>query len=210
MGNEVEHWYGLLDGSPAARSAHEQWVQREEMYVMRVWVREASGWVAQDAAVGGGPYITELQAITLDLSRVSGEVLEVRLHPPTGYWDIDFAALDTARGAPPVLTTLNILAADPVADQDARALLEKEDGRYLVMAETGQRSGVVFEAPPLAPGMTRTVFSRSTGFYRIETDRTGPRQAAQLDSLWLQPGYGVKLAERLQAAMSQRAAAGKQ
>lgn len=206
-GSEVDHWYGLLDGSPAARSAHEQWIQREELFVMRVWVRETSGWVAQDAAVGGGPYISELQAVTLDLSRVSGDVLEVRLHPPTGFWDIDFVALDTTRSAPPVQTTLRIVGTDPIGDQDARALLQDEDGAHLVMAETGQRFGVVFAAPPLAAGMTRTLFSRSTGYYRIETDRTGARQTAQLDSLWLEPGYGVKLAQRLQAARSQRAAA---
>lgn len=204
-GGEVDHWYGLLDGSQAARTAHEEWVQREELWVLKVWVREANGWVAQDVAVGGGPYISELQAINLDLSRVEGETVELRLHPARGYWDIDFAALDTARLAAPRVTELHITDADSLAQQDVRALLRGADGSHLIMAERGTRTGVKFAAQPPAPGMTRTVFSRSTGYYRLETERSGMRQSARLDSLWLQPGYAVKLAEQFHASRRQQA-----
>ena len=205
-GGEVDHWYALLDGSAAARKAHEEWVAREELWVLRVWVREASGWVPQDVAVGGGPYISELQAVTLDLSRIEGETLDIRFHPAGGFWDIDYVALDTARLAPPRVTELQITDADSINGQDVGALLRDTDNSYLVMSEHGQRIGLKFKAPPPAPGMTRTVFSRSTGFYRLETDRGGTRQAARLDSLWLQPGYGVTMAERVGAGLRQKAA----
>lgn len=196
-GGEVDRWYALLDGSRAGRAAHEEWVQREELWVLRVWLREPTGWVAQNLAVGGGPYLSELQAVPLDLSRVDGGIVELRLHPPRGYWDIDFAALDTAQGAPPRIAELHITEADALEGQDSRALLRSADAAYLVMPKTGQQIRVTVTAQPPAPGTTRTLFSRTTGYYEVETNRTGTRQAARLDSLWLQPGYGVKLAEQL-------------
>ncbi|HSJ14519.1 MAG TPA: hypothetical protein VK939_08890 [Longimicrobiales bacterium] len=206
-GGEVDHWYALLDGSSAVRAAHEEWVQREELWVLRVWVREGGEWVPQDVVTGGGPYISELQAVPLDLSRVQGSTVELRLHPARGYWDLDFAALDTAAATAPIVTELHIDEAEPLAGQDTRSLLRSADDAYLVMAETGQRIAVRFRSQPPAAGMTRTLFSRTTGYYRIETDRSGTRQAARLDSLWLHPGYAVRLAEQIHLQARRRQAA---
>jgi hypothetical protein len=205
-GGEVDRWYAMLDHSAAVRASNEEWVLREELWALKVWVRERDGWRAQEIAMGGGPIVSELQSIPLDLSRVEGATVELQLHPPHGYWDIEYAALDAAPSDPLPVTPLAMTSAQSLDGQDTRALLAAADGEFLVMPIVGQRIELTFAATPPPAGVQRTVFSSTTGYYRVHTDRSGARQAAVLDSLWLQPGYPVLFAERAQRARERRAA----
>jgi hypothetical protein len=196
-GGQVDQWYQMLDGSPALRASNEEWVLREETWLLRLWVREDAGWRAQEVVMGGGPYISELQSIPVDLSGVSGDEVQLRLHPPQGYWRIDYVAL--APSSIVVDATHELHPSEPAMHSgvDVRELLRENDGNYLVMPNIGDRVELRFAAPPPpAAGFVRTVFARTSGYYRVHTPRTGSRNAAQLDSIWLTPGFVVDFARR--------------
>jgi hypothetical protein len=172
-------------------------VQREETWLLNVWVREDAGWSAQEVVVGGGPYMSELQSVPIDLTRVSGLHVEVRLHPPLGFWRIDFVALAGTAGAAVVTHELHPVGRALHNGTAARPLLHAEDGEYLVLSTIGERVSLEFAAPPPPPsGYVRTVFSKTAGYYTVHTAGPGPRHAAQLDSIWLVPGFAVQFAER--------------
>lgn len=194
-GEEVDTWYDMLDNSAVTRAANEEWVLREELWALKVWVEEAGGWAVRNVVIGGGPLIAETQAVPLDLGGVEGETVRVRLHPPRGYWSLDRVAMGW--GVEEVTgTELKARMAEHTERGDVRDLLAEVDGSYLLLPERGEVVELRFPAPPPpAPGLQRTVFSRTHGFYRIHLDATGPRQAARLDSLWLEPGYAVPFSE---------------
>lgn len=196
-GGQVDQWYQLLDHSVATRAANEEWARREEMWVLRLWVKEDAGWAEQQVVVGGGPYLSETQAIPLDLSRVSARTVQLRLHPPSGYWRIGYAALAPASSVPSSIHELPVAEVAAPGDTAARDLLAQRDGRHLVMPRIGDRVELRFTAPAApAPGMHRTVFARTSGWYRVHTARDAPRDAARLDSIWMTPGYPVDFARR--------------
>jgi hypothetical protein len=196
-GGQVDEWYRMLDGSAALRATNEEWVLREETWVLKLWVREDSGWVSQEVVMGGGPYISELQSVPVDLKRVSGDEVHIRVHPPQGYWRIDHVAMAGASAAAEISHVLHPVQPALLNGSDVRDLLSENDGKYMVMPSVGDRVELRFAAPPPPPdGFTRTVFARTSGWYRVHTDRTGPRHAAQLDSIWLTPGFPVEFARR--------------
>lgn len=204
-GDQVDQWYRMLDESAATRAANEEWLLREETWIMKLWVHEADGWVAQEVVMGGGPYISELQAVPVDLSRVVGNEVQVRLDPPQGYWRIDHVALATPSAATATTHVLHPSAPAMLNGRDVRTLLREPDGSYMVMREIGERVELHFTAPPIpGPGLTRTLFARTSGYYRIHTDLTAGRQAAQLDSIWLAPGFPVEFARREYDAWQRR------
>ena len=70
--------------------------------------------------------------------------------------------------------------------RDAAPSLRARDGRDLVL-NTGESVELAFDAPPLAPGMSRTYLSRTGGWYRFHAPQTGPPDTALLDYLLHEP-----------------------
>lgn len=193
-GGDVDEWYRMLDQSAASRALHESWLLREELWLLKVWVEEVGGWRAQDVIIGGGPYVSELQAVALDLSRVEGAEVRIRLDAPRGYWAFDSFALAVDAGRPVQLRELTARTALHRGQADVSRTLAAADGDHVIMEAVGERIDVRFPAPAPSEAEVVTGFLRASGFYRVHTDRTAPRLQAQLDSLWFSPGFGVRLA----------------
>jgi len=73
-----------------------------------VWVEDRCGRAGRVAgagvAIGGGPFLVEDRVIPLDVSRVRGDKLRVRVQPPAGFWALNSFAVDYS-GAQPMEVT---------------------------------------------------------------------------------------------------------
>lgn len=49
-----------------------------------------------------------------------------------------------------------------------------------------------FKAPPEKPGTKRTIFSRSTGYYKLHLEENTPDRTAELFFYGMNPGYIVR------------------
>jgi hypothetical protein len=151
--------------------------------------------VRQDFIPGGGPFIAESRAIPIDLSAVVGDRVEIRIHPPIGFWSLNSFHLAWEEDA----VRVTRLAARSARDQkgaDVASLLAADDDATLDFPTTKNRATLVFDAPPPAPGKRRTVFAETRGWYELNMHRSGPPDVAAIERMTREPGYGVRRALR--------------
>ena len=76
-----------------------QWNYREELYLLKLYVEEPSGWEVRGMLPGGGPFIAEDRVVPLDVSHATGDELRVRIRPPLGFWALNSFAVDYSSDA---------------------------------------------------------------------------------------------------------------
>jgi len=186
-GAAVTAWYDAMDADSAASAAFRRTLEDEVHLSVSVW--EDGRWERQGSVWGGGPEIAKIHAVPLDLSRVAGDVVRVRLESAPSFWLIDWAALDTAPERPFTVHELAMRSAVRADGSDVRAALLARDGTDLVL-EVGDQVELSFAVPDAAPGMVRSYLSRAGGWYRFHAPETGPADTALLRSL-LRERHGI-------------------
>lgn len=83
------------------------------------------------------------------------------------------------------------------AGSDVRAALMHDDDLVYEMPHKGDAGEVRFEAPPLSPGLERTLFLHTRGYYRLHLEGQGEPDHATLQELALVPDTAARLAARL-------------
>jgi hypothetical protein len=74
------------------------------------------------------------------------------------------------------------------------AELSKTDDAYYAMPNVGDRGWVNFPAPPPRPGMERTVFLHSRGYYRLHLTGSGNPDTATLGQIGNTPDAAARFA----------------
>jgi hypothetical protein len=193
-GREAGSWLSLLDHDRASVAALEAWGAQEETYRLRVEVEEPTGWELRGTLPPGGPLLAEDRLIPLDLSRVRGTQLRIRLRPPVGFWALNSFAV--AYGAGQEVSVHHVAAKSAMTwdHKDVLADLTAVDERYYPMPDTTDRAELTFPAPPRTPGMKRTVFLHSRGWYQLHLGAGGEPDEKTLTRLTSVPGAPVQFA----------------
>jgi hypothetical protein len=192
-GAEVDAYYAGLDNDPAFRAVVHAWHLREEVFLLAVETLGPDGWREQARLVGGGPFIAERRALPLDLAGLEGDIVRVRLRPPLGFWSFDSIALawDEAEVRTTVLTPVSALDGE---GRDVTSLLVANDETSLDFPAAGWNATLTFPAPAAQPGLLRTVFAATHGWYQIHLHGGPEPDRAALDGLRGQPGWIVNRA----------------
>jgi hypothetical protein len=199
-GDGLDAWYASLDGNPAR--ARGFFGRLAEQAFLRVSVLTDDGWQTQALVWEAGPEIVKRQVVSLDLSRVRGNTVRVRLTAPASFWLVDHAAIDYGREPSLVVHEADFSTALQPDGTDVRARLAAEDGRYWV-ARTGDSAEVTFRVPAVAPGHARTYLIASTGWYRVDAHRDGPPDHETLARMEREPDAIPRISlERREAALS--------
>ena len=192
-GTEASAWLRSVNSDASARTALLAWNEREELFHLGVEVEVDGRWERRSTLIAGGPFIAETRAASLDLRGVKGPVVRLRVHPPVGFWRIE--ALELAgegRTVEPVRLPARV--AMDQAGHDVRARLEAKDGLTLDQPEPGAVTRLTFVAPPLAPGLERSVFAETHGWYEVHLHDLGAPETANLKRLEQETGYAVQRA----------------
>lgn len=201
-GRDLDARMAVLDRNPAEAQSIRDWSVREDVYVLKVWVEEPSGWQVRGFIPGGG---MGAWVVPLDVSRVPADRLRIRVPPPAGFWAINAAAVDYNAGQPLQVTRIAPSEARSQAGVSVARELQNADGVYY-KAVPGDRAEVVFPAPPERVGMSRTVFLASRGYYRPDVRSTAAPDTAALQEIFTVPDGMARFAAKRYAAW--RAAAG--
>jgi hypothetical protein len=169
-GRETPAWYDSLDAAPE-RTRHVFATLLGEAS-LRVSVAARGRWEPQGAVGEAGPEIAKRQVVPLDLSRVRGNTVRIRLESVPNFWLVDHVALDVSAPRPLRVTSLAATTALDGRGQEVRAPLARVDGRFFTM-EPGDFAEVHYQVPPLPAGRARTFVLRSTGYYRIHSPESG-------------------------------------
>ena len=183
-------FYAAINSDEGARRKLHEWNEREELFYLGVEVEEGGRWVRQGHLIGGGPVVAETRAIPLDLSRVTGDRVRVRIHPPVGFWMFNAFRLADGEVAARAQVVAPLSARDG-AGKDVLATLARDDEAYDTFATNEDRAVVGFPAPPQAGGTERTVFARTRGWYEIRMGGLGIPDFAALRRTTDEPGFAV-------------------
>ena len=168
------------------------WMANEELYMLKVRVETPGGWKTRGMIMGGAPVIAKDKACVLDVGDVPGEILRIKVLPPVNFWMVNSLAVDYGEDSPIHVTEL---AADRAVDhtgRDARPALASTDGSYLESPNAGERTELVFTAPPLEEGLERTVLVKASGYYRIHVDARGEPRTELIERVLGEPGFAAR------------------
>ncbi|MCK4461656.1 MAG: hypothetical protein KAW46_07610, partial [candidate division Zixibacteria bacterium] len=80
-GESVDAWYEAVNSGSAEVGEMFQFIEREQIWLLRLNVWESDAWVSHGFIPGAGPLILEDRALPMDLSRVTGDSVMIRLTP---------------------------------------------------------------------------------------------------------------------------------
>jgi hypothetical protein len=193
-GRDLEAWYQSIDYNQKDREDLLAWSLREELYELKVYVREPTGWQLRGVIPGGGPVVAQNRVVLLDVSRVPGDKLQVQIRPPAGFWALNYFAVDYSSESVPRVEKLRPVKAQDESGRSVLPELLSVDNSYYTMPVQGNRAYVTFPAPPLRPGMSRTVFLHSRGYYQLHLTPQGEPNTAVLREMGEVPDTAARFA----------------
>jgi hypothetical protein len=191
-GNDVDNWYEKIDLKEVEYNQMMSFLQNEELYELKLYLKEKDGWKKKGIIQGGGPFITEKRMVELDVSNVEGDTLFLRVNPPVGFWSFDYMAVDYNKTIQSEYTLCEMTSAKDYKNADVSEIINSEDDKYYLMPETGNYFDLEFEAPENKEGFTRSFFAKTSGYYKIHLPKTDPPDYQFLYSLAMNPGNIVK------------------
>ncbi|HCC58936.1 MAG TPA: hypothetical protein DEQ47_17075 [Solibacterales bacterium] len=193
-GRDSAAWLASLDSDPAGQQAIHAWGEREGTYRLPIEVEEAAGWVVRGALPNGGPLLAEDRAIVLDVSRVRGSQLRLRLRPPVGFWAFNSFALASGAGEAVSVVRVAASSARTADGRDIRSDLATTDNRYYPMPDNTDQAEITFRAPAAKAGQERTVFLHSRGWYQLHLRNKDAPDPVTLSKILTVPGAAVQFA----------------
>ncbi len=179
-GSATPAWYDSLDTQPRMFQEFSEIMAHTGF--LGVWVQVGDRWEQQGYIWGASPKVAKRQVFSVDLSRVVGETIRVRLESAPSFWLVDHVAIDYSDQRALDVRELHANRATDHTGRDVRAVLGAIDGAEYVM-ETGDYAELEFDVPTVPAGKIRSYVLRSTGWYRIHTPNSGPPQIGLLDQL---------------------------
>jgi len=193
-GDKVDAWYGGVNRQGLELKELYDFIEREELYVLKLYLKQGEEWVQQGVIPGGGPFINEDRVISLNLSEVDSETLEVRLNPPMGFWAIDYVGIEYESHPSPEVKKVSVKSAKDQDGKDVSELLLTTDNRYQIMPEVGNWVKVIFDLPSPQNGTKRSIFLKTSGYYEIHLSKNKPEQKELIQKLLTTPGMIVEFA----------------
>jgi hypothetical protein len=193
-GREVGRFYTAVNHSQSARKALSDWELREQLYQLKVYVEEPTGWEVRGVLPGTGPFISKDRILPLDVSHVQGNELRIRIHPPAGFWALNSFAVDYSADRAVTVQTIKPATAQDLSGKSVLAELVAADGRYLAMPNIGDTADLTFVAPALKEGEDRAVFLHSRGYYKLHLPGTGEPDKKTLQAFEKVPGSAARFA----------------
>lgn len=166
-GTSLDEYHKALDEKRPEFYRMLQFMDREELYETKVYVKNDTGWTHRGTIRGGGPYVYETQFIPISLKHTVGDTVTLQIHPPAGFWAIDFIGIQY--DADVTLPAKEIFPSQAV-DQDGRDVLSSlsdEDEIMTVMPTTNDEFTLEFPVSNEPPRQARALFLKTTGYYEL-------------------------------------------
>lgn len=193
-GRETGAFLKTIDDDKSARDALFAWEVREELYALKIYVEEPTGWIVRGILPGTGPFISKDRIVPLDVSHVSGDQLKIRIRPPAGFWALNSFNVDYSADRPLAVETVRPSSAVDMNGKDVLPDLISVDDRYVAMPDIGDTADLTFRVPALRAGMNRQVILHTRGFYKLHISASGDPDSKTLDALNNVHGEGTRFA----------------
>ena len=192
LGRDVDRWYDEVDRKGPEYYRLLNYFDREQLYSLGVYVHKNRTWVDRGSIIGGGPLLHEQQVIPVSVAGITGDTLEVRIHPPLGFWSLDYVGVVYDADSIVTATDLPLATALDEYHNDISKALRTVDRSYYEMPTAQNEATLTFVAPPFRPGLARSLFLRTSGYYKLHLDKNQEPQTDLLSQLNATPGAIVR------------------
>lgn len=138
---------------------------RDQHIPLTVYLKTRSGWTPVDNFHVMGPMASRELVMPINLSEVADETITLRLETGFLFWELDYAAMDFT---PDLNVTMTRVQPASVVDEEGTEVtstLLKRDDKYLVQPDIGNAAVLLYPFDG-EPGITRSVFLHSSGYYQ--------------------------------------------
>jgi hypothetical protein len=187
-GANVDQWYQAINRHGLKALELFSFNLREEMYLMKLQVLKDGAFTECAIILGGGPFVSEDRVINVDVHDIVGDKLTLRVDPPKGFWTVDYLSVQYDDSTLAIPLEIPLESGHDQDKQDIRAQLCQFDSSYYVMAHMGDWADIAFNAPPATPGMARSIFLKTKGYYEVQIDKGRPEQTELINRMLREPG----------------------
>jgi len=170
-----------------------QW-QKDQRYPLMVYLETTSGWKFINYFDLIGPLGARDMVLPVDLSRAkftettdSGKSFRIKLESGFKFWDLDYAAMDFSKDTMFTVNFIQPSSAITETGRDVALLLSKNDDKYYVQEKIGEEGLIVYHNSLDIPGMKKSCFLHTKGYYTHVRNYPDPPDKKQLHT-FLIPG----------------------
>ena len=187
-GDSVESWYSSVDNQEYELLELVNFIEREELYILKVWVKVGGKWEVRGVISGGGLFVYEDRAIPLDLSGIDGDIVSIQLRPPIGFWAIDQVNLTSGKIQMASTKEIGPISAINDKGEELRSIISKIDRNYYIMPEVGNWLKLRFSAIDEEPVGLRSLYLKTTGYYRLHLPEGRTEQTELISQMHREQG----------------------
>ena len=185
-------WLKSLTPGSQSYVEMQQFLEREEMYNLKTWVKEGESWKQEGVIVGQGPFVSEDRVYPIDVSNVVGDSLVLRFNPPKGFWTFDYLGVSYENPTVMHASAVEASRAEDHRETSILGPLASIDDKYYSMPEVGDWANISFDVPAQPPATVRSVYLETRGYYELHLPQGIPDQLARLYEIGMNPGQIVK------------------
>ena len=166
----------------------------DQRFALMVYLETKTGWQFVDYFDLIGPLGAREMIMPVDLSQAlvtsstdSEKQIRIKLESGFKFWDLDYVAMDFTTDTPFTIDYVKPSSAKTESGIDVTNCLSQNDSLYYIQEIIGEQGLVVFKDSPEIPGMKKSVFLHTKGYYEHVRNYPNPPDKKQLET-FLIPG----------------------
>lgn len=170
-----------------------QW-QKDQRYPLMVYLETSAGWQFVDNFDLIGPLGAREMVMPVGLSGAlitgttdGNRMVRIKLESGFRFWDLDYAAIDFSKDRICQVDRIQPASAITETGKDVTQLLSMNDKKYYIQEKIGEEGLIVYQDSPAIPGMKKSVFLHTKGYYTHVRNYPNPPDKIQLQT-FLVPG----------------------
>ncbi len=193
-GNKVDDWYKNINSGDFEMSKLYSFMEREELYTLKVNLLEDGSYRTRTYIPAGGPFLDEDKIIKLPLDNVTDNYVEFTLNPPAGYWKIDRLGLiyDYEKIDNENIRELDAVYANDGEGNDFKDAIRSRDKNYYNMLLVGNTANIYYDVPPEFEMTKNEIYLKTSGYYEVNTDKKINEQKELIEAIMSTPGKIIK------------------
>lgn len=141
-----------------------KWMQ-EQNIPLSVYLKTATGWELVDRINTVGPMASRDIAVPIDISKVAGNKVIIKLETGFMFWEVDYAGIDYTENKALDIKYINPYEALDGNGENVTKLLSATDQNYFVQPNIGDEVVVNFKMSEPNLDLKRTCFLKNRGYY---------------------------------------------
>lgn len=181
-----ESYYSFQE-KQATKSKEEliEWYMEQSLPIS-IYIERNGNWEFLDYYNLVGPMAFKDDILSIDISDIDTEMINIKLEYGYLFWEIDFVGIDYTKNSNINYIIIPVESAIDNAGTDRKEQLIQDDSLYYIQTEIGEAATLIFPIPNERIDY-KTIYLHSKGYYSILRDQKGRMKKNKLKS-FQEPG----------------------